>query len=194
MNADGSIIAVADSNDGAVALLSTTDWQMRGITGQTPVPVGPGRRDAALAFDGRGRLLVGRTNDRVDVIDPASATISASMALPQFSGRTAAMAVGDSGIVIASGDLGLIAFEPDGQQVRWSTDISQPIPESCEWLALSESMQRVYCGSRLGERISVFDLADGAPIPAEEIGPLYGDGRDDRRERRRRYPDGHQSE
>ena len=35
-------------------------------------------------------------------------------------------------------------------------------------------MQRVYCGSRLG-RISVFDLADGAPIPAEEIGPFDGD-------------------
>ncbi len=39
---------------------------------------------------------------------------------------------------------------------------------------MSESMERVYCASRFG-RISVFDLADGAPIPAEEIGPLYGD-------------------
>ena len=101
------------------------------------------------------------------------------------------MAVGDSGIVIASGDFGLIAFEPDNQQVRWSTDISLPTPEPCNWLAVSESMQRVYCGSRFG-RISVFDLADGAPIPAEEIGPFVRRRRDDRRERRRRYPDGHQ--
>ena len=77
---------------------------------------------AALAFDGRGRLLVGRLDDRVDVIDPASATISASIAVPRSSANVA-MAVGDSGIVVASGDFGLVAFEPDGQRVRWSTDL-----------------------------------------------------------------------
>jgi DNA-binding beta-propeller fold protein YncE len=175
VNADGSIIALADSNNGAVTLVSTTDRQMRNIAGQTLVPDRPGRHAAALAFDGRGRLLVGRHGDRVDVIDPSSAIVSASMAVPQGA-VGAAMAVGDSGIVIASGDSGLIAFEPDKQQVRWSTDLSQPTEELCKWLALSESLQRVYCGSRLGGRISVFDLADGAPIPAEEIRPLNGDG------------------
>ncbi len=82
------------------------------------------------------------------------------MAVPELSAH-AAMAVGDSGIVIASGDFALIAFEPDGQQVRWSTDVEHPA--GAIRMTLSELMRRVYCGSRFG-RISVFDLADGAPI------------------------------
>lgn len=178
VNADGSIIAVADSRDGAVTLVSTSDGQMRGIADETARPVTrlyptifP--HAAALAFDGRGRLLVGRLDDRVDVIDPASATISGRVPVPASSAH-AAIAVGDSGIAIASGAYGLIAFEPDSQQVRWSRDLSVPSPDQCNWLALSESRQRVYCGSRFG-RISVFDLADGAPVPAEEIGPVSGD-------------------
>ncbi len=176
MNADGSIIAVADARNGAVTLLSTSDGQTRGIAEETPAAVQqqPFRypHAAAMAFDGLGRLLVGRRNDRVDVIDPVSATISASMAVPPLSANVA-MAVGDSGIVVASGDFALTALEPDVQHVRWSTDLRGPFPGGCDWLALSEPMQRVYCGNRIG-RIGVFDLADGAPLPAEEIGPVYG--------------------
>lgn len=174
VNADGSIIAVADSRDGAVTLVSTSDWQMRGIAEEEPVALSDPSIDshaAALAFDGLGRLLVGRLDDRVDLIDPASATISASMAVPHRSAH-AAIAVGDSGIVIASGYSGLTAFEPGGQ-MRWSTEVD-PFPEPCDQLVLSESRQRVYCGSE-SERISVFDLADGATIPGEEIGPVDGD-------------------
>lgn len=174
VNADGSIIGIADSRDGAVTLVSTSDWQMRGIAEERPLALPDPSSDspaAALAFDRMGRLLVGRLDDRVDVIDPGSARISGSMAVPRSSAH-AAMAVGDSGIAIASGTLGLIAFEPGGQ-LRWSTDLT-PGLEQCDLLALSESMQRVYCGSRL-ERIDVFDLADGAPIPADEIGPVYDD-------------------
>ena len=178
VNADGSIIAVADFRDGAVTLVSTSDWQIRGIADETAVASDAYwtynyPHAAALAFDGRGRLLVGRLDDRIDVIDPPSATISMTMPVPESSAN-AAMVVGASGLVIASGDSRLIAFEPDEQQVRWSTDISLPIPETCNWLAMSESRRRVYCGSRFG-RIDVFDLTDGAPIPAEELGPLYGD-------------------
>jgi DNA-binding SARP family transcriptional activator len=176
VNADGSIIAVADSRNGAVKLVSTSDWQVRGILEETlaPLPKYPTAytHAAALGFDSRGRLLVGRVDGQVDVIDPASATISTRMRVPPFSAH-AAMVVGGSGMVIAAGDLGLIAFEPDGQQLLWSTSLD-PDPEECNWIAVSETRERVYCGSRFG-RISVFDLADGTPIPAEELGPVDGD-------------------
>lgn len=178
VNADGSTIAVAGFRNGAVRLVSTADGEIRGIANET-TPLArhdrlfaPEPPVAALAFDGQGRLLVGRVDDRIDRIDPASATISASIVVPHWSAH-AAVAVGDSGVVIASGSSGLIAVEPDIRQVRWSTDLS-PDPDQCNWIAMSESMERVYCASRFG-RISVFDLDDGAPIPAEEIGPLYGD-------------------
>lgn len=174
VNPDGSIFAVADSRDGAVTLVSTSDGQMRRIAGEEPVALEDPSLDshaAALAFDRRGRLLVGRLDDRVDLIDPASATISASMAVPHRSAHVA-MTVGDSGIVIASGYFGMVAFEPGGQ-VRWSTQLD-PLPEPCNRLALSESRQRVYCGGE-SERISVFDLAVGTQIPGEEIGPVDGE-------------------
>ena len=174
VNADGSIIAVADSRNGAVTLVSTSDWQMRGIAEETPGGDSLSRPSAAaLAFDGRGRLLVGRLGDRMDVIDPASATISASMAVPEWSAH-----VRHGGRRLRNRDR-VGRLRADRLRTRRAAgalvDGDQPAnPGACEWLAMSESMQRVYCGNRLG-RIDVFDLADGAPIPGEEIGPLYGD-------------------
>ena len=174
VNADGSVIAVTDSDDGAVALVSTTDWQMRGITAQAPCC-----RRARLACrlarirqsgpaPGRTRRPRGchRSRHRDDLGEHGSTALVGALR----HGRRRLRSRDRVGTPRAD------RLRPRRLQVRWSTDISLPTPELCKWLALSESMQRVYCGSRLGERISVFDLADGAPIPAEEIGPLHGDG------------------
>ena len=172
-NADGSIIAVADARDGAVTLVSTVDERMSEIAGETPVLLDRDSYAAALAFDDRDRLLVGRLDDRVDVIDAVAGTISASMPVPASSAHVA-MSVGPSGLVVAAGDQHLIAFDPDEGRVRWSTDIARPFPALCNWVALSETMQRAYCGSLFG-RISAFALADGESLPEEELGPLYGE-------------------
>ena len=173
VNADGSTLALADARDGAVTLMSTADGGMRGLADETPVALDRDSYAAALAFDRHDRLLVGRLDDRVDVVDAESATISASMGVPASSAHVA-MAVADSGIVVASGDRRLIGFDPDRKQVLWSTDITTRTNLGvCNWLAISETMQRVYCGSRFG-RISDFDLNDGAALPDEGLGPLNG--------------------
>ena len=54
MNADGSIIAVADARDGAVTLVSTSDGRMRGIAGETPVAL-----DRRLRMPPRSRSTTG---------------------------------------------------------------------------------------------------------------------------------------
>ncbi|MCD2442549.1 PQQ-binding-like beta-propeller repeat protein [Agromyces sp. SYSU K20354] len=173
VNADGSIIAVADARDGTVTLVTSPGGAMREIADDHPVALDRDSMAAALAFDHGGRLVVGRLDDRVDMIDPASATISASFPVPDSSAHVA-IAFGEaSGIAVASGDRGLVAFEPDDGQVRWSTPIGRPYTRPCNGLAVSERMQRVYCGTPFG-RIEVFDLADGAPLREEELGPLYG--------------------
>lgn len=172
-NADGSIIAIADSRDGAVTLLTTANGNMTRIVGETTVDLDRNSYAAAIVFDAQDRLLVGRLDERVDVIDPRSASITASMAMPDDSAHVA-MAVGPSGIIIASGDRHLIAFDPDDGQVRWSADIARPYLAPCNWLAVAEARQRAYCGSLFG-RISVYSLVDGAHLPTEEFGPLYGE-------------------
>ena len=172
VNADGSVIAIADARDGAVILIATADGGIRRVDGQATTPLDRDSYAAALQFDLQGRLLVGRLDDRVDVVDPAVGAVVASYAVPHLSAHVD-MAVAESGVVVASGDRRLIAFEPEGWRIRWSTEIPSPPPTPCNWIAVSERAGRVYCGSLSG-RIAVFDLADGTPLPNEEISPLYG--------------------
>ncbi|WP_187432690.1 BTAD domain-containing putative transcriptional regulator [Agromyces mariniharenae] len=173
VDADGSIIAIADSRHGAVTLLATADGSMSTVGGETTVDLDRETFAAAIVFDDRNRLLVGRLDDRVDVIDASSASITGSLIMPESSAHVA-MAVAPSGLVVASGDRHLVAFDPDDGQVRWSTDIARPYLAPCNWLAVAEELQRAYCGSRFG-LISAYSLVDGAPLPAEELGPLYGE-------------------
>ncbi|WP_173924345.1 BTAD domain-containing putative transcriptional regulator [Agromyces sp. Marseille-P2726] len=172
-NADGSIIAIADARDGAVTLLHTMDGSMSRVADETTVPLDRDSYAAALAFDDQDRLLVGRLDDRVDVIDAASGSITHSLLVAEDSAHVA-MAVSRSGVVVAAGDRQLIAFDPDDGRVRWSTDISRPYMFPCNWLAVAESVQRAFCGSRFG-RISAYSLVDGTLLPEEELGPLYGE-------------------
>lgn len=171
-NADGSIFAIADARDGAVTLLHTVDGSMSRIAGESTVRLQRDSYAAALAFDDQDRLLVGRLDDRVDVIDATSASISARLSVSEDSAHVA-MAVGRSGVVVAAGDRHLIAFDPDDGRVRWSTDISRPYLSPCNWVAVAETLQRAYCGSRFG-RMSAYSLVDGARLPQEDLGPLYG--------------------
>ncbi len=168
----GANVAIADARDGAVTLVSPMDGRTRPVAGETTTRLDRDTYAAALAFDGRDRLLVGRLDDRVEVVDAESATVLTSMAVPAGSAHVA-MATDESGVVVASGDRSLIAFDADGGRLRWTTDIIQPYLAPCTWLAISEVLQRVYCGNLFG-RIAVYDLADGTPLPDEELGPLYG--------------------
>ncbi|MFE6255820.1 BTAD domain-containing putative transcriptional regulator [Agromyces sp. NPDC057865] len=173
VNADGSMVAIADARDGAVTLMSTSDGTMSRIAGEATVDLDRDSYAAAMTFDDQDRLLVGRLDDRVDVIDAKAGSITASLPVPEDSAHVA-MAADASGIVVASGDRHLVAFDPDDGRVLWSTDIARPYLAPCNWLAVAEATERAYCGSLYG-RISAYSLTDGAHVPQEELGPLYGE-------------------
>ncbi len=173
VNDDGSIVAIADSRHGAVTLLATADGSLSKVAGETTVALDRDSYAAALAFEDHDRLLVGRLDDRMDVIDATSASIVGTLNVPQDSAHVA-MTVTPSGLVVASGDTRLVAFDADDGIVRWSTDIARPYLAPCNWLAVAEAVQRAYCGSLFG-RISAYSLVDGTPLPDEELGPLYGE-------------------
>ena len=130
MNSDGSMLAIADARDGAVTVMSTSDGRIHEILDEAPVALDRDTSAAALTFDAGDRLVVGRLDDRIDMIDPRSATTSASMAVPASSAHVA-MDVAESGVVVASGDRRLIAIDPDRGQVLWSTDITRTFLEVC---------------------------------------------------------------
>ncbi|MFE5672045.1 BTAD domain-containing putative transcriptional regulator [Agromyces sp. NPDC056523] len=172
INADGSVVAIADARDGRVSLVTPRDGRTRVVDGQVTIPLVPDSYAAALAFDADARLLVGRIDGRVEVVDPLSGTIARTLRVPGLAAHVDMTVVG-SGMVIASGDRRLIAFDAASGRVVWDTAIPVPPPTPCNWLAASEQVERVYCGSLSG-RISVFDLADGSPLPDEELAPLHG--------------------
>ena len=183
VNADGSVIAIADARHGAVTLVSTLDGTTSRIAGETTVDLDRDSYAAAIAFDDKDRLLVGRLDDRVDVVDAKAASITAEVPVPEDSAHVA-MAVGASGIVVAAGDRHLTAFDPDDGRVRWSTDIARPYLAPCNWLAVAEAVQRAYCGSLFGQDQRVLPRRWRTPPPGGAR-PAVRRGRPDRRRRRR---------
>ncbi|MEI5584632.1 MULTISPECIES: nSTAND1 domain-containing NTPase [unclassified Agromyces] len=167
VNADGSVIAVADARDGAVALVSTADASIRPIEDERTTALDRDSYAAAMVFDPAGRLFVGRLDDRVDVIDSRSATIAARIPVPASSAHVDA-AIAPSGLVVASGERAVTAFDPATGQVRWSTDLSTANLGPCNWIAVSEPRGRAFCSSRFGVT-TVFDLDSGLPLPSEEF-------------------------
>ncbi|MGR0219469.1 nSTAND1 domain-containing NTPase [Agromyces sp. ZXT2-6] len=167
VNGDGSLIAVADARDGAVTLVSTDGAVVRPVAGQRTTPLDRDSYAAAVAFDAEGRLLVGRLDDRIDVIDPVSATVLSRIAVPPSSAHVD-MAVAPSGTVIASGDRAVIALEVAAGQVRWAADLPSGDLGSCNWVAVSEPQSRVYCNSRLGVTTAI-ELGSGAFLQSEEF-------------------------
>lgn len=176
LNADGSIIAIADARDGAVALVSTTDASVRPVGGERVTELDRDSSAAAIAFDAMGRLLVGRLDDHVDVIDPSTAAVDSRIRMPPSSVHLD-MDVAPSGTVVASGDRSLTAFDAVTGTVRWTTEVSTANLGPCMWIVVSEPSGRVFCSSRYGAT-SVYDLDSGIPMQSEEfrgsddVGPL----------------------
>lgn len=176
VNDDGSVIAIADARDGAVALVSTTDASVRRIEGERATSLDRDSYAAAMAFDAEGRLLVGRLDDRVDAIDTRSATVATRITVPPSSAHVD-MTVAPSGLVVASGERTVTTFDAVTGEVRWTTDLSSANIGPCNWIAVSEPHGRVFCSSRYGVT-TMFDLGSGLPLPSEEfrglddVGPL----------------------
>lgn len=176
VNAEGTLIALADARDGAVTLVSTEDAAVRPLRGERTTALTRDSYAAAIAFDATGMLLVGRLDDHVDVVDPSTATVVRRVPVPASSAHVD-MAVAPSGTVVASGEGAVIAFDTATARVRWTTDLSAASLGPCTWIAVSEPHGRVFCSSRTGVT-TVYDLDSGAPLQSEafrgvdDVGPL----------------------
>lgn len=171
---DGTTVAIADARDGRVSLVDTATGIARPVAGELPVVLDRDSLAAAATFDASGRLLVGRLDDRLDVIDTATAAVRSTVVVPEASAHVA-MDVTPSGILVASGDDAIVAVDLASDQVLWSHRIGAPSLASCSWITASELTDIVYCGGMFG-RLTEYGLADGEPTGAQLDALLGGVG------------------
>jgi WD40 repeat protein len=154
---------VADTTDGRVAIVDVASGVHRGIVGERPVPITEdGVFAAALAFTPTGQLLVGRLDDTLSVVDPATGVVLRTHEVPGAA-VNAAIAVTSDGRIITSGDRSIAAVDGSTGAVLWSDDVTAPQPGTgCAWLAVSELIGTVYCGGHWGYVLER-DLGSGVP-------------------------------
>ena len=163
LDGDGSTIAIAATRDGAVSLVDVQTGSVSPVTGQAPAALElPESYAAALAFTEDGRLFAGRMAGAIEVIDPASAAVVTRYPVPEDSAHVA-MDVLDSGLVVASGDRAVIAFDGEDGAVRWMHPVAGFGGSSCNWITASELAGRVYCAGWFG-LIDQYDLDDGEAV------------------------------
>ncbi len=110
VQADGARVAVAAALDGAVSVVDVTTGSVTPVSGQVTQPLEyADSYAAALAFTPDGRLLAGRSTNAIEVIDPDDAVVLTRYQVPEGSAHVA-MDVLPSGLVVASGDRGLVAL------------------------------------------------------------------------------------
>ncbi|GAA1765435.1 hypothetical protein GCM10009747_27030 [Agromyces humatus] len=159
----GRTVAIAGSDDGSLRLVSTATGRIDRLADEQVVRHGTddGSSVAALAFGADGRLYLGRLDDRVEVVDVATATIIATITVPPASAHVA-MAMQPDGLLVAAGGDAVIAVDTATGRVNWVTSLPPELPESCAWVAASELAGGVYCAGVFG-RIQEYRLDDGRP-------------------------------
>ena len=169
---DGGAVAVADSTDGRVAIFDVESGAERGITGERPVAITLDGLAAAVAFTPTGQLLVGRVDDTLSVVDPATGVVLRSHQMPEASVNVAIDVTSDATIV-TSGDRSIAAVDGTTGAVLWSHEVGTESPGSgCMWLAISEPIGTVYCGGQFG-RVIEYGLGSGAAT-GRQMDPLLG--------------------
>jgi DNA-binding SARP family transcriptional activator/outer membrane protein assembly factor BamB len=160
---DGSSIAIAAARDGAVSLVDVQTGSVTPVAGQVTAALElPESYAAALAFTEDGRLFAGRMAGTIEVIDPVRAAVTTEYPVPEESAHVA-MDVLESGLVVASGDRAVIAFDGEDGDVRWIHPVTGFGPASCNWIAASEEAGRVYCAGWFG-LIDQYELDTGEPV------------------------------
>ncbi|WP_353816236.1 hypothetical protein [Agromyces sp. SYSU T00266] len=165
---DGSSIAIADDHDGSLAIIRTDTGTERRL------PARSTESSTSLLYAADDRLMVGGPGEEVDVVDVTTATIVDSVPVPEYT-TNLALGISPSGVLVASGDAGVIAYDLGEERLLWHND---ELPSPCDFVAVSEEVGTVYCAGWFG-LIPQLDLADGTAFESGltsllgDTGPLF---------------------
>ncbi len=179
MSADGRYVAVAGGAEGRVLVVEPAVLR---VPGRTDVAVNgdvPGarwvrplptatrtddvRHSAAVAFDRRGRLLVGSPSGVVRIVEPATgAVVSTWTGAPPGTSDRALVASAEGGIAVSAGDAGVVRWNPRTGRPQWTA----PLDEGrCRSVVIAQTASSVICGGESGEVVGL-DLGTGRPTGA----------------------------
>jgi WD40 repeat protein len=179
MSADGRYVAVAGGAEGRVLLVEPAVLEVPGLTAVAsdgdvpgarwvaPLPStrrsGDVRHGAAVAFDRRGRLLVGSPTGVVRVVDAATgAVVSTWTGAPPGTSERALVVSADGRVVVSAGTGGVVRWDPGTGRPLWTAPLDQG---RCLTAVIAAASSGVICGGESGQ-VEGLDLATGRPTGA----------------------------
>lgn len=161
MNHTGDLIATIDRT-GAVRLIDADSGAIRTVTGTSSHPPQEATdRAGAVRFTPQGRLLYGTVEGPLQVVDPGSAAVVATIAMRAESTNVAMAIVSDTR-VITTGDHWISSVDIATGRIDWTQELVTTTNDPCPWVTVSVGLRTVYCGDLFGH-IDERSLDTGAP-------------------------------
>lgn len=152
INADGSVVAVVATHDGALSVHRADDGSLVGWLPGLPRPADADQvfDTGAVTFGPDGLLYLGSLAGAIRVVDPERFEVVRSIAAPAYHSNVH-LHVGTDGVLVAAGQDGLVGIDASSGTRIWTADLRGTNPEPCPWFASAEATERVYCGTHYGE-------------------------------------------
>jgi WD40 repeat protein len=171
VDATGETGALVDASTGRVMVVRMSEGG-RVTTIDPMAGAGPTRGSpVTVAFLPHGVLAIGSAAG-VQLVDYSSGSATRQVPTPVLTANQALVDAGD-GVLVASGDQGMVAIDAIAASVRWSVGFNSPHPVPCPRLAASVLSETAYCGDFYGG-IEERTLSDGS-LTGERFDPQLGD-------------------
>lgn len=164
INHTGGLVAVVGGFDGDLVTYDVASGRRLGRLGAAPRPVDTYnvRDTGAVTFGDDAHVYVSTLAGDVRHVDARRLRVVRTFAAPPAAMHNF-MSTTPSGLLVGSGDRGMVAIDTRSGRRRWSIDFgSDPRSIPCFSFAVAAVVGRLYCGTEFGE-IHELDLADGRP-------------------------------
>lgn len=161
MNQEGDLIAAIDEV-GALRIIEADSGLVRQVPGTSSHAAQEATdRAGAVRFTQAGRLVYGTVEGPLQVVDPDTAAVVATVPMPAESTNVAMAVVSDTHVVTA-GDQWISSIDIAAGRVDWTQQLVTTTDDPCPWLTVSVELRTVYCGDLFGH-IDERSLDTGAP-------------------------------
>jgi DNA-binding SARP family transcriptional activator/outer membrane protein assembly factor BamB len=164
INHSGSLVAVVGGFDGDLITYDVVGKRMLGRLAAPPRPPDAyNERDTgAVAFGSASHVYVSTLAGDIREVDARRLRVVRTLPTPVAAMHNF-MSFTRDGLLVGSGDRGMVAVDTRSGTRRWSIDFgSDPRSIPCFSFAVAAAIGRLYCGTEFGE-IHELDLADGRP-------------------------------